>query len=686
MNVSAQDPYRFLESLDSKKSTQWVDAQNARTAAAWDNTATVQAMSDKLTALYTSKDRIVNCSRYGDWGYNTWTDEKNPLGLVRRTPWQAWLDGKPEWQTILDVDAMEINHQDDDETRWTLADFQLRYPDYERALVSLAPDGSDACIVLELDIASGEFIEDGFELYEPGQHSINWIGRDSVYVAWDDSADNDDALLTDAGHPRQVRRWERGQPLSDAPVVFECAADDISASAWFDGPLQRHMAARNTGMWTTEWFWHDGKSWQQYAVAADAEIAEWDRWLFVTLRSDWRPAGQSYVCGSLLVIDRESFLQGARDFQLLFTPGVRSVLVDFDFTRHYTIVSERHDCIPRVVLWTPPSDGTQGWSSRTLTLQPGMEAEISSVDSTRDDTVLIHVDHFLVPTSLYHSDLSNNAPWHLLARLTPQFDASGMTAELLYASAPDGVQIPYWLIGKPASEGPAPCLLYGYGGFEEALDEAGYIPSTAITWLKRGGRYAIACIRGGGEFGPAWHQAALREKRQVAFDDFIVVAETLIAGGVTTDKQLGISGGSNGGLLVARCMVQRPDLFGAVVAAVPVLDMARFHKLLQGATWIDEYGNPDDPQDLRYLLEYSPYHTVKSGISYPPVLFTTTTSDDRVHPAHARKMAALMQEQGHQQAWYLERRDGGHGAGVDARTMAHAEAVEADFLWRNLTR
>lgn len=312
---------------------------------------------------------------------------------------------------------------------------------------------------------------------------------------------------------------------------------------------------------------------------------------------------------------------------------------------------------------------------------------MTAVDSLRDDTVLVHVDHFLQPTALYHARACDAGPdaWQLLARLPPQFDTEGMTAQLCHATAPDGVQIPYWLIGRRSSQ-PQPCLLYGYGGFEEALDEPVYMASAGVTWLESGGLYAIACTRGGGEFGPAWHQAALREHRQVAFDDFIAVAQSLIDTGATSARQLAISGASNGGLLVAACMVQRPALFAAVLCAVPVLDMMRFHKLLQGATWIEEYGDPDDPRARAWLLAYSPYHQVQPGLRYPAVLFTTSSSDDRVHPGHARKMAARMQAQGHDRVWYLERRDGGHGAGVEARSIAHAEALEARFLWRAVTQ
>lgn len=677
-----QDPFLFLESLDSRKAEQWVCAQNERTLGHLDQDPAIPALTERLVAIYDSPDRIVTCSRHGDWAYNTWTDADHPLGLVRRASWQDWLAGTPRWETVLDVDALPVNRDSPDGTRWTLADFDLRYPDGERALVSLSPDGSDACIIQEFDVATRSFLADGFQLTQPGQHSMDWIDRDTVYVGWDD-----DVELTDAGHPRLLRRWRRGIPLEQSPVVLECAGSDISVHAWYDHELKRHLAVRYLSMWSTDWLWLDEASgqWRRYEVPADAELNEWHEWLFIHLRSAWRTSDAHHAADSLLALRRERFLAGDTRADVLFTPAPRRVLADLDFTLNYLILTERQDCVTHLRRLRPRPEG--GWLAESIATPGDSAVTMTAVDSLRDDTVLVHVDHFLQPTALYHARACDAGPdaWQLLARLPPQFDTEGMTAQLCHATAPDGVQIPYWLIGRRSSQ-PQPCLLYGYGGFEEALDEPVYMASAGVTWLESGGLYAIACTRGGGEFGPAWHQAALREHRQVAFDDFIAVAQSLIDTGATSARQLAISGASNGGLLVAACMVQRPALFAAVLCAVPVLDMMRFHKLLQGATWIEEYGDPDDPRARAWLLAYSPYHQVQPGLRYPAVLFTTSSSDDRVHPGHARKMAARMQAQGHDRVWYLERRDGGHGAGVEARSIAHAEALEARFLWRAVTQ
>ncbi|WP_244813978.1 prolyl oligopeptidase family protein [Caballeronia sp. Lep1P3] len=683
--ASDSDPFIGLEALDDARVQAWIDAQNRRTEAAFGQTPAARALATRLEKAYTSQDRIVTCSRYGDWAYNTWQDDAHPLGIVRRAPWQTWLDGKPEWDIVLDVDALDINTSPDDDTRWALSDFDMLYPGYDRALVSFSPGGSDACIVREFDITTRRFVDDGFALPDVGKHDISWIDRDTVYVGWDDSKTNARPALTTSGFPREARRWRRGTPLAGAPVVFEGKRRDVSAGADYD-PLEKlHLASRAVTFYDTLQYWLDETTneWQQYDLPPHVEIEHWNGWLFVTPRKQWNAGGRRYAAGSLTVIRRDAFLAGSRDFTALFTPAERRVLAGIDFTKHWLIVSQMDDGTPRVTLWRPPADATAAWESREFALPEASQSYVDSIDSERDDTVLIHVEHFLTPPSLYHADFASDAAWTLLARLPAQFDATGLSAVRRHAIARDGERIPYWLIGRDVDAeriaGPRPCLLYGYGGFEVALDPS-YDATTGIAWLERGGLYAVANIRGGGEFGPQWHQAALRENRQVSFDDFVAVAEALVETGVTTARQLAIRGGSNGGLLTAACMVQRPECFGAVLSEVPLVDMARFHRLLQGASWIDEYGDPDDPADLRHLIAYSPYHNVKADAAYPPALFTSSTSDDRVHPGHARKMVAKMQAQGHANVWYQETGEGGHGAGVEPQAVAQAEASAFTFL------
>ncbi|CAM2175537.1 prolyl oligopeptidase [Burkholderia orbicola] len=680
----AVDPCIGLEALDSHAVDAWCRAQSTRTLTEFGRTARTDALTRRLVEVMTADDRIVTCWRSGVWAYNIWIDESHPLGLVRRTSWNAWIEGIPKWETVLDIDALDLNNRDGDDTRWVLVSFDLIYPAADRALVFLAPGGSDTHIVLEFDVEARAFVENGFELLVPGHHSVDWIDRDTVYVSWDDSSVSATPALTDAGYPRHVRRWRRGTPVADGPVVFECKQEELSATVSYDPVQARHIASRGTTFFEVEQFWLDERTgeWRLYDIQRDADLFEWNEWLFVMPRTDWNINATIYRGGSLLTIRRDAFLDGNRHFTILFEPTERNILSNVEYTKRWLIVSHKNESVTRVTLWQPPVSSDGVWDMRDMPLPAGCEASVTAVDSTRDDTVLVYADHFLTRPALYLTELSSDAPWRLLGQLPARFDATGFVAQRRYAMASDGVQIPYWLIGREEDlQGkPRPCLLYGYGGFEVPVDTPAYLDTMGFSWLEPGGVYAIASIRGGGEFGPEWHRAAQRENRQVAFDDFIAVAEALIDSGVTTPEQLAITGESNGGLLTATCMIQRPELFGAVISDVPILDMSRFHLMLQGALWIDEYGDPDNQDDYRMLIEYSPYHNVNANASYPPVLFISSSTDDRVHPGHARKMVAKMQALGHNEVWYLEHRDGGHGAGVEPETIARASATKFEFL------
>jgi prolyl oligopeptidase len=684
------DPYLALEALDDPAVTAWVDAQYARTVDAFGRSARADALTRRLAAAYTSQDQLVICSRWGSWAYNTWVDDSHPLAVVRRTRWDAWLAGRPDWEIVLDVGAIDVNDADASDMRWVLQDFLILYPDADRALVLLSPGGSDACIVKEFDIEARAFVTTGFNLPVAGAHGINWIDRDTVYVAWDDNTVHGDANLGAPGRPAAVRKWTRGSIVKDAPVVFACSEHHLSAMAHYDPFSKRHMAVRATTCFQSEQFWLDERrdEWQQYDVPPDANVAEWNGWLIVTLRNSWDTGCTVYASGSLLVIKRDAFVACARDFTVLFAPRDRQALIDVACTRNWVAVSWSNEGTTRIVGWQAPAASGAGWQSHELTLPATSEVSLFAVDCARDDTVLIYVNHFLMPPALFHADLGTGEPWLHLCQLPSLFDADRFAATRCCALAADGTRIPYWVIGPSGSprDSPRPCMLQGYGGFGVSMDAPDYVHTDGFAWLERGGVMAIACTRGGGEFGLGWHEAAQRENRQIAFDDFTAVAQALIATGVTTPKQLGIVGASNGGLLTAVCMIQHPDLFGAVVSDIPVLDMARFHLLLQGAAWIEEYGNPDDADDLRYLLRYSPYENIVAEVPYPPVLFVTSTADDRVHPGHARKMTAKMQALGHHQVWLLEHRDGGHGGGVLPETCARNQAIIREFLWSTLAQ
>lgn len=681
------DPHQFLEELDSAASVGWVDAQKARTHdAPWLDEAHYRALVERFTRALLPRERPVIPQRWQDWAYDVWQDEQHPKGLWRRTRWTSWRSGHADWQTLIDLDALGEAQG----VQWVFDDQLILEPDGDRALIVLSDGGADAVVVREFDIAQCRFVDDGFSIEAAGKHSVEWIDRDTIYVGWDDGG----ATVTRSGYPREVRRWTRGTPLSSAPVVFRGARGDISVDAQYD-PLDRHHAieqAINFYDANTYRLAEDG-AWARYDVPPHVEVGYWSGWLLLQPRLDWTCGGARYAGGSLLAIREDAFVAGERAFAALFEPNERTSACGWTHTRRYVLVSWLDDVLTRTMLWLPErqDDGAWRWHARPFPARGLAQVDVSPVEPTFDDEVYVSVDDYLKPPEYSLANLASDdlSAWTLLDRWPTQFDASELTVRREHARSRDGTLVPYTLVGPRdvldnAARAPRPCLLNGYGGFAIALTPD-YDPLLGIGWLEKGGIAVFAHIRGGGEFGTQWHESARQTQRQRSFDDFIAVAEKLVADGVTSAAQLGIRGGSNGGLLVAACMIQRPDLFGAVVSDVPLLDMQRYALLHAGASWLDEFGDPDDPAHASALAAYSPYHRVARDIAYPPALFTTSTSDDRVHPAHARKMVARMQAQGHRNVWLIEKTDGGHGS-ADAIDTAEHEAIGYVFLWTHLSR
>ncbi|HEX3635169.1 MAG TPA: prolyl oligopeptidase family serine peptidase, partial [Paraburkholderia sp.] len=552
-----------------------------------------------------------------------------------------------------------------------------------------------------------------------GKHTASWIDRDTLYVGWD----NGRKTLTRSGYPREVRRWTRGSALAEAPVVFKGAFGDIGVEAHYDPVERRHTVVSSVDFFDSQTYYLDGadvdagdagnrataasngsiannannaSAWRQYDVPSYVAVGGWQGWLLLEPRLDWDCNGVRYPGGALLAIREAALLRGERDVVPLFTPTSQTSACEWTHTRNHLIVSYLEDVRSKTSLWTPSQAADQAWHwhQRVFPSRDDEEADVSPVEPTLNDEVFVDTDDYLKPPAYWLTDLAQDdlADWALLDRWPTQFDATPFVVTRAHAVSADGTRVPYTVIGPRDAQHPVeglqthnqtrPCLLNGYGGFAIPLLPS-YLTGQGIGWLERGGVYVVAHIRGGGEFGTEWHTAAQGEHRQRAFDDFIAVAEALISTGVTSAAQLGIQGGSNGGLLVAACMVQRPELFGAVVCEVPLLDMRRYHLLHAGASWIDEYGDPDEPDEARVLAAYSPYHRVSADVAYPPVLFTTSTADDRVHPGHARKMAARMQALGAQSVWYRENTEGGHG-GSDELEQAEHDAMVFEFLWRCL--
>jgi len=671
------DPFLWLEEVEGTDALAWVEERNEATLEAAQATPEFDAIKARTLAILTSDDRIAYPSIRGEWLVNFWTDADNPRGLWRRTTEASYLSGNPEWETLLDIDALG----EAEGVNWAFKGSSCLQPDYTRCLVRLSRGGADAVETREFDTSSKQFVKDGFFLPE-SKGATAWIDENTLLIATDFGPGS----MTDSGYPRIVKRWTRGTPMSEAELMYEGAEADVgiwAGSYEADGriiPAIFHRFSFFEGYTLIE---HEGE-WIELDIPVDADAGFIGNQMTLYLRSDWdiemaggetETVGVSYPQGTLLAIDASAFLGGSRDFEIIVQPGERQTVEGVSTTKNTVLVSMLDEVQPQ--LWRYRYDGS-AWTGERV---PSPELATVSVVATSDtdDRFFFASSGYTLPSTL---SLAHNGGVSIVRQLEPQFDASGLVVEQRHATSADGTRIPYFIVRQEGTSGPAPTLLYGYGGFEISLTPS-YNALAGANWMSQGGVWVVANIRGGGEFGPAWHRSAQRENRQRAYDDFLAVAEHLIDSGVTTSEHLGMMGGSNGGLLIGAALTQRPDLFGAAVIQVPLLDMKRYHLLLAGASWVAEYGDPDVDSDWAFISKYSPYQNVDADAEYPRTLITTTTRDDRVHPGHARKMAALMESLGHEVV-YFENTEGGHGSGVTPEQQATMYAVTYGYLWNQL--
>ncbi len=667
------EKYLWLEDLDTPDVLEWVTARNAETTAGLAGERFARTR-DAIREVLDSKDRIPYPRRRGDgFYYDFWTDADHPRGLWRRTTLERLRRDEPEWEVLFDVGA--LNRAEGGNWTWKRVDV-LR-PGYHRGLISLSRGGADAAVVREFDLGTRSFVDPadgGFTLPE-AKSDVCWIDADHLLVATDFGPGS----LTSSGYPRIVKRWRRGTPLSAAETVFEGGADDVLSSATYDPTpgYERGLVTRMVSFYRNEYrlYRPDGRL-ADIDVPEDAVIDMHREWLLVSPRSAWTAGGVTYPAGSLVAVDLEAFLAGGGEPALLFEPDERTSLRGWSWTRNHLLLATMSDVRTRIEIRTP-APGAWG---REPVAGAGELDQVAVLDTEpgTDDAYLLSSEGFLDPVTLSLGEVGGDST--VLKRGPAFFGTDGMTVRQFFATSADGTRIPYFVAG---GDGPGPTILYGYGGFEVTMSPS-YSGLMGRGWLAHGGTYVLAGIRGGGEYGPAWHQAALRENRPRAFEDFAAVAADLVARGITTPRQLGILGGSNGGLLMGVMLTRYPELFGAVVARVPLLDMRRYTKLLAGKSWIAEYGDPDVAEDWAYLREFSPLQNVLPDRSYPPLLLLTSTRDDRVHPAHARKMKALLDDLGHR-AGYYENVEGGHGGAADNEQAALLWALTFEFLWRELT-
>jgi prolyl oligopeptidase len=670
---SADDPYIWLEDVTGQKPLAWVREQNSVSTNELQAHPEFEPIRRRLLSIMDSKERIPFVTKYDKHYYNFWRDEKNPRGLWRRTSLSEYKKASPNWEIVVDLDRLAK----DEKENWVWKFANVLEPDHDRALVSLSRGGADATVVREFDLKKKQFVADGFKLPE-AKSRVDWRNRDTLYVGTDFGPDS----MTKSGYPRIVKEWKRGTPLAEARKIFEGSVDDVSvgASSYIDHDRKYDFIERATTFFTDETLVRRRDLWVRLDKPNDAEASTFADFLLLRLRTDWTVGGKTYAGGSLLAVKFDDFLEGKRNFAVLFEPTSRTSLESISSTKNFLILTELDNVKSRPYLLRY-SRGA--WKRTAMEVPAFGDVSVNGIDAEDSDDYFMVIEDFLTPSTLYYGT-AGKSEREKLKSLPAFFNAEGLEIQQFETKSKDGTRVPYFQVSRKGMklDGTNPTLLYGYGGFNISMTPS-YAPTIGAGWLERGGVYVLANIRGGGEFGPKWHDAARKANRQRAYDDFIAVAEHLIERKVTSPKHLGIQGGSNGGLLVGAMLTQRPDLFGAVVCQVPLLDMKRFSQLLAGASWMDEYGNPDKPEEWAYIQKYSPYQNLSPARKYPRTLFTTSTRDDRVHPGHARKMVARMKEQGHDVLYY-ENIEGGHGGAANNQQAAYMRALAYTFLLKQL--
>ncbi|MCZ4521390.1 prolyl oligopeptidase family serine peptidase [Rhodococcus ruber] len=673
----SDDPYLWLEDVTGDAALAWVRKRNEVTVGALSGTA-FDATEASIREILDTDARIPYARRRGQFLYNFWRDGEHVRGLWRRTTMDEYRTENPVWDVLLDLDALAESEGEN----WVWGGAQVLRPEQRLALVTLSRGGADATVVREFDLDSRAFRapEDGGFALPEAKTDIGWIDADTVFVG----TDFGDGSLTESGYPRITKRWRRGTPLVDAETVFEGEAQDISISAWHDRTpgFERDFVQRATDFYNSETYVLDGSALTRILTPTDASTSVHENWLLVRTMTPWTVGDTTYPAGALLAADFDEFISGTIALTVLFAPDEHTSLHQYAWTENYLLLVTLQDVRTQLHVLNPRA---KGWDAGTIDgLSDLTSTEIIGTDAEENgDEFFLSSSGYLTPATLLVGTVG--AELEVLKQAPAFFDAEGMTVEQFFARSDDGTQIPYFAVRR-VDAGPGPTLLYGYGGFEISMTP-GYSGATGRAWLERGGTYVVANIRGGGEYGPSWHTQVLRAGRHLVHEDFAAVARDLVTRGITTTEQLAAQGGSNGGLLMGIMVTKYPELFGALVCQVPLLDMKRYHLLLAGASWVAEYGDPDDPAEWEFISQYSPYQNVVAASErrYPPILIATSTRDDRVHPGHARKMAASLTELGHDVSYY-ENIEGGHGGASDNAQLAFKTALTYEFLWRHLER
>ncbi|WP_433198385.1 prolyl oligopeptidase family serine peptidase [Nocardia sp. CA-107356] len=671
------DSYLWLEEVTDERALDFARAHNDVVVERFASSDRFTELERRILDMLDTDTKIAYPSRRGRWLYNFWRDAEHPRGLWRRTTFAEYAKESPDWDVLIDLDALGTAEHEN----WVWGGAAVLRPEQSRALISLSRGGADAKVMREFDIETRQFIDaaDGGYFLPEAKSEIRWIDIDSVYVGTDFGPGS----LTDSGYPRIAKRWQRGTPLTEAQTVFEGEAGDVAVSAGYDRTpgFERHFVGRATDFFNEEVYLIESDGSLRYLeVPTDASESWYKDWFLVRLKSPWTIADTIYPAGALLAIDFEKFLSGARGFEVVFVPDAHTSLHGYGWTENHLLLITLEDVQTKLYVLTP---GPDGWRREPLADTPPMATtSVMNLDPLEGgDEFMLTTSGFTTPATLLASAVGGRT--EQLKQEPGFFDADGVETEQFFARSDDRTMVPYFVIRHRDRTGtPGPTVMSGYGGFEVSRTP-GYSGASGMGWLERGGTWVMTNIRGGGEYGPQWHTSVQKANRHKVYEDFSSIARDLVARGITTPEQLGAVGGSNGGLLMGVMLTRYPELFGAIVCQVPLLDMQRYHLLLAGASWVAEYGDPDKPEEWEYISKYSPYQNVRADASYPPILLTTSTRDDRVHPGHARKMAALLEEQGHT-VWYHENIEGGHGGAADNKQSAFQAGLIYEFFTQML--
>lgn len=651
-----EDPYLWLEEINGKKTIEWVKKQNSISANKIEEFPLFDSIKKRVLESFNDVDKIAYPSIVGEYVYNLWKDEKNQRGVWRRMLIVDFINNKSNWEVVLDIDKLS----EKENKKWVYKGVEWLKEKNEICLLYLSDGGSDKNYMREFNTKSKEFVSDGF-IHEESKDGANWIDENTILIY----RDFGEGTLTTSGFARTVKKWKRGEEIENAEIIFEIDSTNLKASsAVYNNDEIIHTFLINDNIFSIDYYYLIEGEKIKLLFPDDAILyGVYKNEMILLLRSDWNTKGKLLMSGSLISLNIFENLNGKTNAKIIYTPNKKSSFVDIAVSKDFITVNKMVNVQNELTRFIYKNNE---WISEKVNVTRNGSIRLISSDN-QSNNVFFSYNNLITPTTLYNLNSSKISP---LKTLKKKFDTDSLVLNQYYAQSKDGTLIPYFIVHKNNIKlnNNNPTIISAYGGFKVSLQPS-YDKNVGIAWIERGGIYVIANIRGGGEYGPLWHTSAIKDKRQNAFDDLYAVSEDLISRKITSPKILGLIGGSNGGLLVGVAYTQRPELYNAIVCAVPLLDMKRFPKLLAGASWISEYGNPEIPEEWEYIKKYSPYHNIKKNMNYPEIFFITSTKDDRVHPGHARKMAMKLNELGYPY-YYHEKIEGGHGSGSTNEQIA----------------